>query len=129
MDGLGMPWGTHTLVGVPSCNYNPASPGAGDVHGREFFTYTDSARTDAAIQHVYAELVARSLQREGVFFPTGLDELISGTQTLSDILYTFVHAWDFDDPAERRAQADLIASAVLGRRVPIRRRYLPVALR
>ena len=54
---------------------------------------------------------------------------VSGPQTLSDLLYTFVHKWDFEHPAERRAQADLIANAVLAQRVPIRRIYLPVVVK
>jgi hypothetical protein len=137
MDNIGMPWATHTLTGHPSCDYNPSNPQPDDVHGREFYTYTDSLRTDAAIQHVYRELVARSLQREGEYFPISLDTPIlrlrsgqvSGLQKLSDLLYTFVHEWDFEHAAERRAQADLIASAVLAQRVPIRRIYLPVVVK
>ena len=37
-----------------------------------------------------------------------------------------MHQWDFQHPAERRAQADLIANAVLAQRAPIRRLYLPL---
>lgn len=129
MDSLGMPWATHTLAGHPACDYNPLNPQPDDVHGREFYTYTDSLRTDAAIQHVYSELIARSLQREGQYPPISFDAPISGWQTLSDLLYTFVHQWDFEHPTDRRAQADLIANAVLVQRVPIRRIYLPLIIK
>ncbi|MBL7064836.1 MAG: alpha/beta hydrolase [Anaerolineae bacterium] len=130
MDSLEMPWATHTLTGHPACNYNPINPQPGDVHGSEFYTYTSSLRTDAAIQHIYSELVARSLQREGEYFPLGMDTplaAISGTPTLSETLYIFVHEWDFEHPAERRMQADLIANAALVQRVPAHRIYLPLA--
>ena len=129
MDDLDMPWATHPLTGVPECNYNPLNPQPDDVHGREFYTYTDSLRTDEAIQHIYSELVSRSLQREGQYYPISMDTLITGTQTLSDTLYTFVHEWDFEHPAERRAQADMIAATVLAQRVPIRRIYLPLVMK
>ena len=130
MDDLGMPWATHTLAGVPECNYNPLNPQPGDVHGREFYTYTDALRTDEAIQHIYGELVARSLQGEGQYFPIGLNTPISGTETLSDMLYSFVHTWDFEHPAERRAQADRIADAVLAHgRAPVHRLFLPLTLK
>lgn len=129
MDDLGMPWATHPLTGVPACNYDPTNPTSDDVHGREFGTYTDSLRTDEAIQHIYSELVSRSLQLEGRYHPLALDTVITGTQTLSDTLHTFVHAWDFEEPEERRAQADMIASAVLNVRVPVRRIYLPLLMR
>jgi hypothetical protein len=122
-----MPWATHTLTGVEACNYNPANPQPDDVHGREFYTYTDSLRTDEAIRHVYAELAARSRQREGLYVPLSLDAPISGTETLSDMLSVFVHGWTFDQAEERRAQADRIAGAVLSApRLPIRRVYLPL---
>jgi len=73
MDALGMPWATHTLTGHPACDYNPLNPQPDDVHGREFYTYTDSIRTDEAARHIYAELVARSLQMEGEYIPIDLD--------------------------------------------------------
>ena len=130
MDALGMPWATHTLTGVEECNYNPANPQPDDVHGREFYTYTDSLRTDEALRHVYAELSARSLQREGVYFPLDLNAPLSGSETLSDMLGVFVHGWTFDQAEERRAQADRIAQAVLAAsRVPIRRVYLPLVMK
>ncbi len=129
MDKLGLPWGTHTLAGVPACNYNPANPGPDDVHGREFYTFTDALRTDEAIQHMYGELVSRSVQREGRYFPIGLDTPISGTMTLSDTLYLFVHGWDFDHPAERRALADQIATAVRAKRRLAHRIFLPAVLK
>jgi hypothetical protein len=127
MDALGMPWATHTLTGVEACNYNPANPQPDDVHGREFYTYTDSLRTDEAVRHVYAELCVRSHQREGDYVPLSLDTSISGTETLSDMLSVFVHGWTFDQAEERRALADRIAEAVLQTpRLPIRRFYLPL---
>lgn len=132
MDDLGMPWATHTLTGTPECNYNPINPQPADVHGREFYTYTDSLRTDAAIQHIYRELVSRSLQREGAYFPLSMGTqlaAISGTPTLSETLYTFVHAWELESSSERRAQADLVTAAVLEQRIPIRRIYFPLVSR
>lgn len=132
MDSLGMPWATHTLTGYPSCDYNPFNPQPDDAHGREFYTYTDSLRTDAAIQHIYSELAARSLQREGEYFPLGMDTpltTISGTPTLSETLYTFVHEWDFQQPYQRRAWADEIAAAVLAQRAPAYRIYAPLLMR
>jgi hypothetical protein len=132
MDSLGMPWPTHTTPpiddSVPACDYHPNNPQNDDVHGREFGStavYTDSLRTDAAIQHVYQELVARGLEREGRYFPLSLDAAISGTQTLNNLLYAFVHNWTFDQAANRRTYADQIAVAVLAQRVPIHRVYLP----
>ncbi len=130
MDGLGMLWATHTLTGVEACNYNPANPQPDDVHGREFYTYTDALRTDKAVRHVYAELSARSRQREGLYVPLSLDAPISGTETLSDMLTVFIHGWDFEHAAERRAQADRIAAAVLQTpRTLIQRVYLPLIVR
>ena len=128
MDELGMPWATHPLTSVPECNYNPFDPQADDVHGREFYTYTDALRTDEAIHHIYSELVSRSLRGEGRYMPLNLDTVITGTETLSDTLYTFVHAWDFEQPENRRAQADMIATAVQALRVPLQRIFLPVVL-
>ena len=129
MDELDMPWATHPLTSVPACNYNPFSPQPDDVHGREFFTYTDSVRTDEAIQHIYEELVARSLRYEGEYAPIPMDRPISGTQTLSETLHVFVHAWDFEQPDKRRRQADAIAASVLALRVPLQRIYLPIVTR
>ena len=48
-----------SITSVPACDYHPRTPKAGDVHGREFYTYTDSLRTDAAVRAVYAELLAQ----------------------------------------------------------------------
>lgn len=136
MDALGRPWATHTTPpfdqSVPACDYHPRNPQADDVHGREFYTYTDSLRTDAAIRAVYAELVARSSTGEGRFRPIGLDEPLSGlagSPTLSQTLAAFVHTWDFDAAAQRRAYADGVAAAVLAQRLGRRRVYLPVMLR
>jgi len=130
MDSLGMPWATHTVNGYPACDYNPLHPQADDVHGREFYTYTDSLRTDAAIQDIYGELVDRSLQREGEYFPLSMDTRLaamSGSPTLSETLHTFVHGWDFEHPEGRRAWADKIVAAVLAQRAPNHRIYLPLA--
>jgi hypothetical protein len=136
MDALGMPWATHTTpplnASVPACDYHPRTPQADDVHGREFYTYTDSLRTDAAIQAVYAELVARSAAREGRFVPIGLAEPLAeldGSPTLSQALSIFVHTWDFDGAANRRAYADQVAAAVLAQRRAIQRVYLPMVVR
>jgi hypothetical protein len=136
MDALGKPWATHTTpadlaagIDVPACFYKPNDPTSTDVHGREFFTYTDSLRTDAAIRAIYGELVARSLQREGLYFPIGLDTPISGAQTLSDTLSIFVHQWDYDHPTERRNYADQLAVAVQARRQAMNHVYLPVIVR
>ncbi len=127
---FGMPWATHTVPpidpDIPACNYNPANPQPDDVHGREFYTYTDSLRTDEAIQHIYQELVSRSLQKEGVYFPIGMNRPISGTEALGDMLDRFVHQWDFAQPAERRALADEIAGLILARRLPARHTILPL---
>lgn len=132
MDDLGMPWATHTLTGCPACDYNPLNPQPDDVHGREFYTYTDSLRTDEAIQHIYSELVARSLQREGEYFPLTMDTPLtnlSGQPTLRQALAKFVHEWDFEHAAERRAWADQIAAAVMAQRRPLQRLYLPLLLK
>jgi hypothetical protein len=136
MDALGRPWATHTTPpldqSVPACDYHPRDPQAGDVHGREFYTYTDSLRTDAAVRAVYAELAARSAVGEGRFRPIGLDEPLvglAGSPTLSQTLATFVHTWDFDAAAQRRAYADELAVAVLAQRQGRWRVYLPVMVR
>jgi hypothetical protein len=136
LDALGKPWATHTTppidVSVPACDYHPRTPQADDVHGREFYTYTDSLRTDAAIEHVYHELTARSWQREGRYYPLGLDERLAaapGSPTLADALSAFVHTWDFNGAAERRAYADQLAAAILVQRRPLRRTFLPATLK
>ena len=129
MDELGMPWATHTLAGHPACNYNPTNPQPDDVHGREFYTYTDSLRTDAAIQHIYSELTARSLQDEGRYWPLDMNAPLtglSGSPTLSETLSTFVHQWDFDHAAERRAWLDQVAPAIIAQRLPRQTLYLPL---
>ncbi|MBI5879318.1 MAG: hypothetical protein HZB53_16850 [Chloroflexi bacterium] len=117
MDALGMPWATHSTppidASVPACDYHPQTPDADDVHGREFYTYTDALRTDQAIHAVYGELVSRSLQYEGVYAPVSLSAVLSGTQTFSETLYTFVHQWTFDQPANRRAYADALATKII----------------
>ena len=129
MDDLGMPWATHTLAGHPACNYNPTNPQPDDVHGREFYTYTDSLRTDAAIQHIYRELSARSLQQEGRYWPLDMNEplpALAGSPTLSETLATFVHGWDFEHAAQRRAWLDAVVPAILARRQPRQALYLPL---
>ncbi len=131
MDALGAPWPTHSLTGVPECDYNPARPTNDDAHGREFGTayMTDSLRTDAAILAVYGELVARSLRREGRNYPLGLDAPlagVSGAATLRQALYNFVHQWQYDQPAGRRSYAGEIARAVLAQSQPRRDLYVPL---
>lgn len=131
MDAQGYPWATHTLTDtdIPECYYRPSDPQDNDVHGREFYTYTDSLRTDAAIRAIYAELVSRSLRHDGVYYPIGLDTAVSGTQTLSDTLSVFVHQWKFSQPAARRDYADQLAVQVLASRQAMRRVYLPIIRR
>jgi len=134
LDALGLPWATHTTPpiddSVPACDYYPRTPAADDVHGREFYTYTDSIRTVDALRHVYQELTARSLGREGVYVPIGLDTVVSGTQTLSDTIAAFVQTWDFDQPQARRAYADQLATHIQAlSRTSIKRVYLPIVLR
>ncbi|NOX63436.1 MAG: alpha/beta hydrolase [Chloroflexi bacterium] len=129
MDELGMPWATHTLGGHPACDYNPANPQTDDVHGREFYTYTDAARTDEAIQHIYRELRARSLQREGAYWPLDMDEPLvglEGSPTLAEVLSTFVHQWTFEEAAQRRAWLDEVAPAILAQRAPRQTLHLPL---
>lgn len=124
-DALGWPWGNHTLVGVEprvwACNYLLGAPNNLDSHGREFGTRfpNDSARTDAAIRAVYAELLARSGQREGVYQPLSLETPLQGltnSMTLDQALTDFVHNWQFDQPAERRKYGDQMAAAILAQR-------------
>ncbi len=136
LDSLGMPWATHTTPpldqSVPECDYHPRTPTADDVHGREFYTYTDALRTDAAVQHLYRELTARSEQDRREFVPLALETPlvgIAGSPTLSQTLAAFVHTWDFEHAAERRAYADQLAAAILAQRQPRHRAYLPMALR
>ena len=134
LDKMGIPWGTHSLPhlgNIPECDYNSSTANNNDAHGREFYTnsMTDSLRTDAAIRHIYTELVSRSLQREGQYPPTNLNTrlvAITNTPTLSEALYAFVHTWKFDQPTSRRAYADLIARSALMQR---NRVYLPVVIR
>ncbi len=129
MDDLGLPWATHTLAGHPPCNYNPANPKPDDVHAREFYTYPDSVRTDEAIQHIYRELSARSLQGEGAYWPLDMDTpliKLSGSPTLSETLSTFVHQWDFEHPQQRRAWLDQVSAAILAQRQPRQRIFLPL---
>jgi hypothetical protein len=135
MDALGMPWATHTNLfvnNIPACNYSPSNPNKHDAHGREFGTasITDSQRTDEAILAVYSELVVRSQQREGVYVPLSLDtplQAMSGTPTLRDALYAFVHNWNFDQPQNRRDFADQIAHAVLAQRQAIQPTATPTS--
>ncbi len=129
MDALGMPWATHTLTGCPPCDYNPYSPQADDVHGREFGSYPDALRTDEAIQHVYRELSARSVQGEGLYSPLSMSAPISGAQTLSETLAIYVHEWDFDHPAERRAWLDALAPQIIAQRAAQDRLLIPLLLK
>ncbi|HEY4723133.1 MAG TPA: hypothetical protein VII92_14865, partial [Anaerolineae bacterium] len=86
--------------------------------------------TDAAIRAVYGELISRSLTYEGQYPPidlnTKLTLSITETLTLDDALSQFVHNWEFDQPAERRAWADKITRAVLIQRHHV---YLPMAVK
>ena len=125
---LGWPWPNHTLPGaeprVWECNYLFGLPTNLDSHGREFGAKFpgDSARTDQAVRAVYAELVARSGQREGVYQPISLDTPLQGitdSLTLDESLSHFVHDWNFDQPAERRKYADQLAAAILAQREPL----------
>lgn len=129
MDALGMPWGTHTTVSDPAtdaCLYHPRNYDASDVHGREFYTYTDSLRTEQAAQHIYGELAARSIRREGETLPLSLSTPISGSETLSDTLAVFVHRWTYDQPDERRAYLDsLLTKLAELERPAVMRIYLP----
>jgi len=130
MDELGMPFPTHTTPEIdgsyPACDYHPRNIQSDDVHGREFYTYTDSLRTDLALRAVYAQLVARSLAGDGRYPPLDLNAPVSSTATFSQALSTFVHQWDFNHAAERRAFADNLAQLVLRQRHRI---YLPLMLK
>ncbi|HEY4720535.1 MAG TPA: hypothetical protein VII92_01710, partial [Anaerolineae bacterium] len=127
-------WATHTTPGidpsVPECDYHPKTPTNTDVHGREFYTYTDSLRADAAIRAVYGELISRSLTYEGQYPPidlnTKLTLSITETLTLDDALSQFVHNWQWDQPGDRRAWADKIARAALMQRYHV---YLPIVIK
>jgi len=134
MDAMGMPWATHTLPpfsDIYECNYNPWHHTNTDAHGREFGTQsmTDSLRTDEAARAIYGELVARSRQREGQYVPLTLDTPISGTETLSDVLYAFVHNWEYNQPLYRRAYADQAIERILALRQPRYRLYLPLVMK
>ena len=139
------PWGTHTtpLANIPECTYNPSNPQNDDAHGREFGVafMEDSQRTDQAIQHVYAELVSRSLGGDGEFYPLDLDAVLGGlpdAATLRQGLYNFVHNWDFKPtspiPPEslfaqnRRDYASQMADAALAVRLAVNRVYLPLLI-
>jgi hypothetical protein len=135
-DGLGWAWPTHTvpLWPVPEarriyeCNYipDPNRQSIGDSHhGREFGSEPEWAddlqRTDEAIRAVYAELQARSADKEEDYQPLDLDAPLGGRfhkQTLDEALYTFVHKWTFNQPEVRRAYAKQLAEAILALRVP-----------
>ncbi|HEB64192.1 MAG TPA: hypothetical protein ENJ02_01435 [Chloroflexi bacterium] len=133
------PWGTHTVpalgdISVYACDYNPANPQNDDVHGREFgSTYTDTEHTIAAALAIYAELSARSLQREGAFVPLPLTATltVSGTEiTLQEAIIHFVTAWDYDQPEARRAYGDRLVEALRALpRAPVKRVYLPLLFR
>lgn len=73
--------------------------------------------------------MSRSLRMEGAYYPLGLDTVITGTETLSETLYAFVHGWDYDQADKRREHANMIAEAVLDKRVPIQRIYLPLVVK
>lgn len=137
MDALGMPWATHTVPpidpNVPECNYNPSNPNNDDVHGQEFGVRypEDSARTDEAIHAVYEEMVSWGKKRKGYVSALNMTTAlrwIPGAPTLGDVLYAFVHNWEYDQPEERRAYADMLAQAILTQRNP-ERRFLPAVMR
>jgi hypothetical protein len=140
--GNGPLWGTHTLPagGDNPCTYDPNNMNADDVHGVEFGTAspTDSNRTDEAVKAIYAELSLRSVRKEGRYQPLGLDTLItlSGDPAYPDpitfekALVDFVHNWDYDHPADRRAFADRLVQALSAiPRQPNLRIYLPLTVR
>lgn len=134
--GTGAPWGTHTILvlgdtSIPACDYNPTAPTNDDAHGREFGSiYTDKVRTIDATRAVYGELSARSVQREGVYFPLPLTTtlIVSGTQrTLDEAITHFVTDQNFDVPTYRRQYADNLVNAITSTvRVSIDRLYLPI---
>jgi hypothetical protein len=137
MDALGMPWATHTVPpidpDVPECNYNPKNPSNDDVHGQEFGTRypDDSARTDEAIQAVYSEMLTWGKKRKGHMSPLGMGDVlrwVPGAPTLGEALYAFVHNWEYNQPEQRRAYADLLAEAILVQRNP-ERLFLPAVMR
>jgi len=118
-------WGTHTVnpITVPECYYVPSAPKNSDAHGQEFGPSSSGTdRSDAAVLHVYDELVKRSVQREGKYYPMSLDAVLKqmpGQPTLRSALFDFVHQWDFQQAlnqgeyaANRRAYAEQIAAAV-----------------
>jgi hypothetical protein len=133
-------WGTHTLPagGENPCTYDPSNMNAEDVHGVEFGSATaDSNRTDEAVKAIFAELSLRSVRREGAYKPLALDTQVALTGdpaysepiTLEKALYDFVHNWDYDHPADRRAFADRLAQALSDiPRQPNERIYLPLAI-
>jgi hypothetical protein len=98
----------------------------------------DSQRTDDAFLAIYAELVTRSLAREGQFFPVDLDQQLEDLgfpQTLRQALFFFVHAWDSEasppqEPGvyaqDRRDYARQIAETVLAQRTAKMQIYLPL---
>jgi hypothetical protein len=147
LDAAGAPWGTHTLppAGIDACTYNPYNYQNDDAHGREFGGttpdtqwYSDTLRTDEAGLAVYAELVQRSLTREGRYYPIRLDGPvtgIAGATTLREALYNYAHNWPYmpfqgSEPEDkfarqRRVYADQIAAAVLLQRESQHRLFLP----
>ncbi|MBN1259243.1 MAG: hypothetical protein JXB35_01050 [Anaerolineae bacterium] len=133
------PWGTHTVpalgdTSVYACDYNPTNPRNDDAHGREFGgVYSDTQQTIAAALAIYDELSARSIAREGIYWPLPLSTplIVSDTTTtLEGAIVHFVKDRDYDQPEYRRAYAANLAQAVQAYpRSPIRRIYLPLVLR
>lgn len=123
-------WGTHTITPttVPECYYVPSNPKNSDAHGQEFGPDSSGTpRTDAAIEAVYNELIARSKQREGRYYPLSLTaklKSLEGQPTLQTALLDFVHTWNFQKTKEapgvyadnRRALAQAIAQAAVAQR-------------
>lgn len=134
--GTSAPWGTHTILvlgdtSIPACDYNPTAPTNDDAHGREFGpVYTDTVRTINAAHAVYSELSARSLSREGIYFPLPLTTTltVSGTTTTLDGAIThFVIDQNYDVPTYRRQYVDSLVYAITTTvRAPIDRLYLPI---
>ncbi|HPH98202.1 MAG TPA: hypothetical protein PKW33_18735 [Anaerolineaceae bacterium] len=134
------PWGTHTqkdLSGNPTvyaCDYNPANWQNDDAHGREFGTAypSDAARTKLALKMVLLELSARSLQREGLYYPLNLQTPISipavpAVTNLEEAIDYFVDTWAYDAPLQRRAFTDQLVYALKNMtRKPAVNLYLPL---
>lgn len=74
----------------------------------------------------HCHVLARGLQREGSYFPLSLVTSLSGTETLSQALHTFVHEWDFNQAAVRQDLADSLAERILALRRPVLQNRIPL---